>query len=106
MQEHTSVGAWLEECHYYWSPCIWRSGELQIIILAYICQTIKFFPFQYKATDFVAKKNGKFEVSFTPDDGSTPFRQEVYHFDKGGGVCLGMYNTDEVRIYYFEAGYF
>lgn len=54
--------------------------------------------FQYKATDFVVEKNGKFEVIFTPSDGSTPFRHEVHQFNKGGGVCLGMYNTDEVSI--------
>lgn len=51
---------------------------------------------QYKATDFVASGPGSFELSFTPDDKSKPAQKfEVYHFRTGGGVGLGMYNTDE-----------
>jgi isocitrate dehydrogenase len=50
---------------------------------------------QYKALDFVVEKNGKFEVLFTPDDGSPPQRTEVFHFNNGGGVGMAMYNTDE-----------
>jgi isocitrate dehydrogenase len=49
---------------------------------------------QYKATDFVPKKAGSFVIKFTPDDGSEAFESEVYHFN-GGGVMMGMYNTDE-----------
>lgn len=49
---------------------------------------------QYKATDFVTPKPGKFEIVFTPADGSEPIRHEVFDF-KGNGVAMGMYNTDE-----------
>ncbi|KAI8508106.1 PREDICTED: isocitrate dehydrogenase [NADP], mitochondrial-like isoform X2 [Branchiostoma belcheri] len=50
---------------------------------------------QYKATDFVAEKEGKFEMVFTPSDGSEPTRMEVFDFKNGGGCGMGMYNTDE-----------
>lgn len=51
---------------------------------------------QYKATDFVASSPGTFEITFTPDDKAKPAQKfEVYHFRGGGGVGLGMYNTDE-----------
>jgi isocitrate dehydrogenase len=50
---------------------------------------------QYKATDVVVDKPGKFELVFTPNDGSAPKRFEVFNF-KSPGVALGMYNTDEV----------
>ncbi|EIE89109.1 hypothetical protein G6F46_005492 [Rhizopus delemar] len=50
---------------------------------------------QYRATDFVAPGPGKFEVVYTPADGSEPRRMEVFNFEKSGGVGLAMYNTDE-----------
>lgn len=53
---------------------------------------------QYKATDFVADRAGKFKMVFTPKDGSSPKEWEVYNFP-AGGVGMGMYNTDEVRRY-------
>lgn len=49
---------------------------------------------QYRATDFVTKGKGTLTLSFTPDDGSTPQVEEVYHFE-GDGVAMSMYNTDE-----------
>ena len=49
---------------------------------------------QYKATDLVVKKPGKFIVKFAPDDGSKAEEIEAFHF-KDGGVLMGMYNTDE-----------
>lgn len=49
---------------------------------------------QYRATDFVPKKAGKFIMSFIPDDGTEATNLEVYQF-KAGGVMLSMYNTDE-----------
>jgi len=49
---------------------------------------------QYRATDFVIDKKGKFEITFTPEDGSEPKKYEVFNYP-GGGVGLGMYNTDE-----------
>ncbi|KAI9248618.1 isocitrate dehydrogenase [NADP] [Sporodiniella umbellata] len=55
---------------------------------------------QYRATDFVAPGPGKFEVVYTPTDGSEPKRFEVFNFEKSGGVGLAMYNTDE-SIYGF-----
>lgn len=49
---------------------------------------------QYRATDFVVDRKGKFTIEFTPDDGSKPSKWEVFNYP-GGGVGLGMYNTDE-----------
>jgi isocitrate dehydrogenase len=51
--------------------------------------------FQYRATDFVAPGPGKFEMTYTPADGSEPKKYEVYNFEKSGGVGMAMYNTDE-----------
>ncbi|CBZ50853.1 isocitrate dehydrogenase-like protein, related [Neospora caninum Liverpool] len=48
---------------------------------------------QYKALDFTVDKPGRFVMSFVPADKSEPEVHEVYEF-KGGGVGLGMYNTD------------
>lgn len=59
------------------------------------CQDMWDFNFQYKATDFVADKPGTFKMVFTPKDGSGVKEWEVYNFP-GGGVGMGMYNTDEV----------
>jgi isocitrate dehydrogenase len=48
---------------------------------------------QYRATDFVVDTPGKFEIVFTPEKGQ---KQVTHVFDyKGGGVGMGMYNTDE-----------
>merc|ERR1712127_430807 len=49
---------------------------------------------QYRATDAVIDKPGKFEIVFTPEDGSEKQTFEVYNF-KSPGVLMGMYNTDE-----------
>jgi len=48
---------------------------------------------QYKATDFVVDGPGTFEITYTPTNG----KKKTYHvFDyPGGGVGMGMYNTDE-----------
>jgi isocitrate dehydrogenase len=54
---------------------------------------------QYRMTDFVAPKAGKFTMTFSPEDGSEATNMEVYNF-KGPGVLMGMYNTDE-SIYGF-----
>jgi isocitrate dehydrogenase len=51
--------------------------------------------FQYRATDFVAPGPGKFEMPYTPADGSKPKKYEVYNFENSGGVGMAMYNTDE-----------
>lgn len=40
-------------------------------------------------------KPGKFKLVFTPKDGSAVKEWEVFDFP-GGGVGMGMYNTDEV----------
>jgi len=50
---------------------------------------------QYKATDFVVPGNGTFEMVFTPADGGEKVVYKVFDFKQGGGVGLGMYNTDE-----------
>jgi len=49
---------------------------------------------QYKATDFVVPGNGKVEMSFTPADGGEPIKYVVHEFTTGGGVSMGMFNTD------------
>lgn len=50
---------------------------------------------QYRATDFVVPGPGKVEISFSPKDGGEPIKYVVHDFKEGGGVALGMYNTDE-----------
>lgn len=55
---------------------------------------------QYRATDIVVDRPGKFEMKFIPHDGSEPISHEVYDFP-GGGVALSMYNTDEVPMTLF-----
>nr|AND95726.1 Isocitrate dehydrogenase [Perkinsus olseni] len=49
---------------------------------------------QYKATDAVAGP-GKFTVTYTPAGASEPVTQQVFEFKDGGGVLMGMYNTDK-----------
>jgi isocitrate dehydrogenase len=49
---------------------------------------------QYKATDHVVEKPGKFVIRFIPEDGSDVTELEVFDF-KDGGILMGMYNTDE-----------
>lgn len=48
---------------------------------------------QYRATDFVVPKAGKFTMTYTPEDGSPPTEMEVFNFPSGG-VMMGMYNLD------------
>ena len=48
---------------------------------------------QYKATDFVAKGPGKFEMTFTPSGGGKAETFKVFEFKGTGGVGMGMYNT-------------
>jgi isocitrate dehydrogenase len=52
---------------------------------------------QYRATDVVVDKPGKFEIKFTPADGSEAKTYTVFDF-KDRGVLMGMYNTDESII--------
>ncbi|KAJ3116366.1 Isocitrate dehydrogenase [NADP], mitochondrial precursor (Oxalosuccinate decarboxylase) [Phlyctochytrium bullatum] len=49
---------------------------------------------QYRATDFVVTEPGSFDMVFTPKNGGPSIRYHVYDFE-GGGVGMGMYNTDE-----------
>jgi isocitrate dehydrogenase len=49
---------------------------------------------QYRCTDFVVPGPGKFEIVFTPANGGEKKTWMVYEY-QGGGVGLGMYNTDE-----------
>ncbi|XP_058949512.1 isocitrate dehydrogenase [NADP] cytoplasmic [Pocillopora verrucosa] len=50
---------------------------------------------QYKATDFVVPGKGKVEMIYTPADGGEPVKYVVHEFSDGGGVAMGMFNTDE-----------
>ena len=59
---------------------------------------------QYRATDFVPKKPGKFIMQFVPDDGSDATNMEVFQF-KGPGVMLSMYNTDESIIEFAHSSF-
>jgi len=50
---------------------------------------------QYKATDFVVPGPGTFKITFEPDDAkSSKLNFNVHHYT-GGGVGLGMFNSDE-----------
>jgi len=49
---------------------------------------------QYRATDFVVPGPGTFEIIYTPKDGGEKKVMKVFDYP-GGGVGLGMYNTDE-----------
>jgi len=60
-----------------------------------ICIGRHAFGDQYRATDYVTPKPGKFEIVFTPNDGSAPETMEVFDFKDKTGVLMGMYNTDE-----------
>ena len=52
---------------------------------------------QYKATDFVVPGTGKLELVYTPSEGGEKQSFTVHEFNDGGGVALGMYNTDKVH---------
>jgi isocitrate dehydrogenase len=49
---------------------------------------------QYKCTDFVVPGAAKFEIIIHPKDGSAPTKYDVFDYE-GGGVGLGMFNTDQ-----------
>jgi isocitrate dehydrogenase len=49
---------------------------------------------QYRATDVVIPEAGSFDIVFTPKNGGEKKTYRVFDFP-GGGVLLGMYNTDE-----------
>lgn len=53
---------------------------------------------QYKATDIVVPSPGKVELVYTPSSGGEPQRYTVFSFQDGGGVAMGMYNTDQVCV--------
>ena len=59
---------------------------------------------QYRATDFVTEKPGRFTVTFTPTDGSEATEYEVFQF-KGPGIGLAMYNTDESIIEFAHSSF-
>ena len=40
---------------------------------------------------------GRVELVFTPDSGGEAQKFTVHNFEDGGGVALGMYNTDQVN---------
>merc|ERR1712142_364665 len=60
-----------------------------------ICIGRHAFGDQYRATDYVTPSGGKFEIVFTPNDGSPAEVMEVFDFGEKTGVVMGMYNTDE-----------
>jgi isocitrate dehydrogenase len=48
----------------------------------------------YKAVDFVVPGPGRAELVYTPADGGEPVKLLVKEFKGGGGVIMGMHNTD------------
>jgi isocitrate dehydrogenase len=50
---------------------------------------------QYKAVDLRVRSPGRLDLVYTPEDGGPSEIHRVYDFDGGGGVAMGMYNTDE-----------
>ena len=54
-------------------------------------------PRQYRATDIVLPGPGKVELVYTPASGGVPETHLIHTFEDGGGVTLGMYNTDKVK---------
>lgn len=58
---------------------------------------------QYRATDFVVDKAGKYTVTFKPADGSEEQSWEVFNYPKDGGCALAMYNTRESIIEFAHA---
>ncbi|CAH8470131.1 unnamed protein product [Schistosoma turkestanicum] len=59
---------------------------------------------QYKAVDMVIKEQGVLELVFTPKSSGLEKRMKLFEFN-GGGIGLGMYNTDE-SIYGFARSCF
>jgi len=59
---------------------------------------------QYRATDVVIDKPGKFEIKFTPADGSEVKTYNVYEF-KDRGVLMGMYNIDSSIIEFAHSSF-
>jgi isocitrate dehydrogenase len=49
---------------------------------------------QYKASDFVVPGPGTVTISYVPDGDDRPIELEVAKFS-GGGIAMGMYNTDD-----------
>ena len=49
---------------------------------------------QYCAQEFRVSSKGRLSLVFTPSDGGDEVRQEIFSFDEGGGVGMGMFNTD------------
>ncbi len=99
MQEHPSSGDWVEETDHYRTTCSRRSGVSRFhstgcphSISVCVC------PLQYKAQDFVVPGPGKLELVYTPADGREGIRVTINDFTDGGGVALGMYNTDKVGV--------
>jgi len=70
-----------------------------------ICIGRHAFGDQYRATDYVTPKPGKFEIVFTPTDGSAAETLEVFDFKDKTGVLMGMYNTDESITGFAEASF-
>lgn len=60
---------------------------------------------QYKATDLVFSKPGTFSITFKPADGGKEEVHEVFKFTSGGGVGMGMYNTDESIIEFAHSSF-
>ncbi|XP_007898314.1 isocitrate dehydrogenase [NADP] cytoplasmic [Callorhinchus milii] len=49
---------------------------------------------QYRAVDFVVPGPGLVEIKYTPKNGGDPRSYIIHKFEDGGGIALGMFNTD------------
>ena len=68
----------------------------EILYIAFLEHLLLYF--QYRATDLVVSGPGNFSLTFTPADGGNSTSISVFDFKESGGVILGMYNTDQVRL--------
>ncbi len=69
---------------------------MQIVQCVSIILRCGIFLLQYKATDIVIPGTGKVELVYTPSNGGEATKYTVYEFKDGGGVTMGMFNTDKV----------
>ena len=76
---------------------VWLSKSVSIWkVFEFIYKYFQIFTPQYKATDFVVPGCGKLEMKFTPsEEGGEVMNFTVYDFKDGGGVAMGMFNTDK-----------
>ena len=82
-------------CAHYFPVFLVSWIQIQSVWIQHRNITIIFWSsLQYKATDFVVPGKGKLEIKFTPSEGGEPIQHIIHDFSDGGGVAMGMFNTD------------